>query len=88
MSETDAFKSIQQEYEHIMSLADIAEYLPEVTPNQLYRWSEPERDNGFPEVKEVIGRYRLYDRNEVLRWVVLYKKATKNLGRGRELNGG
>lgn len=66
--------------EDLLPLADIAVEL-EVSPRQLYRWAEQTRDNGFPAPAETLGRYKLYSTEEVVRWVSLWQKVTKNMGR-------
>lgn len=76
------------DYDNIMPLADIAEYIDGISARQLLRWAEKGRSNGFPGPKETLGKYKLYDRDEVLKWVFLWKKVNKRLGRGKELNHG
>ena len=72
--------------DNLMPIGDIPDYLP-VSHRQLTRWSNEGRDNGFPEPAETLGRFKLYDIYEVDRWLTLYRKVTKNMGRGEELNG-
>ena len=90
MDEEDIFQKLAEEFKNLMPLAEIAEYLPDdVTANQLRRWAENKRksNNGFPQPSQTVGVYRLYDRDEVIRWVVLYKRATNRLG-NKDLNDG
>lgn len=86
--ERDIYSELTAPYKNIMKLSDIVEYIPNVTLTQLNRWSETGRNNGFPEPKETLGKYRLYDRDEVIKWVYLWTKVNKGLGRfGRKNDG-
>jgi hypothetical protein len=58
----------------------------EVTETQLKEWAQRE-STGFPE-PHMVGRYAMYDVMEVKEWVVLWRRATSRLGRGRDLNRG
>lgn len=74
-------------YETLEPLSEIAQMAwCDVSSHQLSEWARKE-GNGFPEPKETLGRYKFYDPEEVKRWYILYRKATRNMGRGRELNG-
>lgn len=87
--ENDLYRDLTKEYENWMTLSDIVEYIPDIKLSQLNRWSEPGRGVGFPSPKQTIGRYRLYDRDEVIKWVYLWQKVNKNLGRfGKEKKNG
>lgn len=75
-----------KDLDNLYSLRTIAEKLG-VEPNTLSRWAEPSRHLDFPTPKEKLGRYNLYDFDEVERWVFLWQKINGNLGRGDDLNG-
>lgn len=51
---------------------------------QLNEWKG--RVPHFPKPKKIMGKYKLYDADEVEEWVTLWRRATVNLGRGDELN--
>ena len=59
----------------------------EASQAQLSEWERKRITNSFPEPKETLGRYKFFDPDEVRRWYILYRKATKNMGRGAEING-
>lgn len=65
------------EPEELDTLRTIAEDLG-LTLAQMNRWAEPSRDIGFPEPAEVLGRYKLYNRAQVTRWVELWRRIQKN----------
>jgi hypothetical protein len=76
-------------------LADIVTKLKEdyqivVSRSQLEEWQDRHKRReggmGFPEPM-VLGKYKLYDINEVREWIILWRRATARLGRGSELNG-
>jgi len=75
----------------IMPLSDCVFWLEQsginVSERQLWRWAEEKRDNGFPAPAETLGKYKLWDVYDVHRWVVLWRKVSRNMGRGAELNG-
>lgn len=75
------------EYESWEPLFEIADMLPGVSRDQLVEWERKRKTNGFPEPKHTQGRWKFFDPAEVKKWVHLHKKATRNLGRGREING-
>lgn len=79
---------MSQEYKNWEPLSEIAERLEGVSLRQLSNWESKRDKNGFPEPKDVIGRFKFFDVDEVMRWVHLWRKATKNMGRGKELNSG
>lgn len=81
----DIYTELTKPYESYMKLSEIVEYIPNVTLTQLNRWSEDGRNIGFPEPKERLGRFKLYDRDEVLKWVFLWQKATRGAGRPTNL---
>lgn len=75
-------------YEHLEPLSEIAELSWfDHSLKQLTEWAHKSSKNGFPQPHEVIGRYKFYDPEEVKKWYILYRKATKHMGRGAELNG-
>ena len=63
----------------------LAEKLGE-SEKQMTNWASQTRNNGFPFGRKV-GRYWLYDIEEVKEWLFLYKRATNNMKRGEHLNG-
>lgn len=73
-------------WEPLTEIAAMAEC--PVSIRQLREWERKREKNGFPEPKEEFARYRFYDPDELFRWMYLYMKATKHLGRGREINNG
>lgn len=74
-------------YEHLEPLHEIAQLAwCEVSEKQLIEWAHKRIKNGFPEPQEVVGRYKFYDPEAVKKWYILYRKATKRMGRGDELN--
>lgn len=73
------------EVENLESLRTIAEELG-IEPNTLSRWAEPSRKLNFPTPRRRLGRYALYDRNEVKEWVALWIKVSKNMNGGGHLN--
>lgn len=76
------------DYKDWMLLQDILPYIPApITERQLRRWAEPVRDIGFPEPKRKLGKYSLYDKDEVVEWVILWMKISIKLG-NKKLNGG
>lgn len=72
----------------IMPLRDIAEEIEGISERQLYAWanSRAKVSNGFPEPVETLGVYKLYSKKAVTRWVTLWLKATRGMGRGDQLN--
>lgn len=75
-------------YESWEPLSEIAQFdWFEASLSQLTEWERKREANGFPEPKETIGRYKFFDPAEVKKWYILYRKATKNMGRGAEING-
>lgn len=67
------------ELDEYYPLSDIAEMLNGVTYDQLQRWAEKNRNNGFPE-PIVLGKYKVYKRAQVIAWVTLWKRINKNFG--------
>lgn len=82
----DIGDDIEEQVEHIMPLKDVAEYT-HASYRQLSEWERRRSSTGFPDPKEKLGKYKLYDVHDILRWEALWKKATKNTG-NRTLNGG
>ena len=70
---------IERRYAHLDTLPNIAERL-KININTMNRWAERGRKLGFPEPVRRLGRYRLYNADEVEEWVVLWMKISKNLG--------
>ena len=78
-----------QEYHSWEPLFEIADMIPGITYKQLSEWEKRRKTNGFPEPKQVQGRHRFYDPEEIKRWVHLHLKVTKNMiGNGQRLNDG
>lgn len=59
-----------------------------VSERQLWEWSRKSDKNGFPEPHRILGRFKFYHVDEVEDWIILWQRATRNMGRGQELNGG
>lgn len=79
----------QLNYEAWEPLFEIAQFdWCEVSEKQLVEWASKSESNGFPEPEEVMGRYKFYDPEKVKKWYILYRKATKRMGRGEALNNG
>lgn len=74
------------DYEDWWPLRTIAEKLG-ITSRQLNQWELKRDKNGFPEPKETLGRFKLFDIAEVQRWHVLYSRATDGMNNGDRLNG-
>jgi hypothetical protein len=73
-----------KDLENIMPLKMVHEHLPpdlKVSYSQLERWADKDRKIDFPEPVETLGRYRFYDKDQVIRWVILWTKLNKNMGR-------
>jgi hypothetical protein len=49
---------------------------------QLEDYSRPTRSNtnGFPEPVRTLSRFKLYNLDEIIEWLTLWKRATENLG--------
>lgn len=77
-----------EDYEHLEPLSEIAqmEWFKH-SELQLKEWARKRILNDFPQPKETLGRFHFYDPEEVRKWYTLYIKATKNMGRGAEING-
>lgn len=63
--------------ELILLLEIAPQLVPPTSYNNLHRLSAKSNLN-FPEVKKVIGRHKFYDRDELVEWYALYKRATMN----------
>lgn len=50
-------------------------------------WERKRESTGFPEPATTLGKYKLYDINEVEDWYILWTRVTARLGRGDALNG-
>jgi len=72
--------------DRLFPIRTIAEQL-DVPLGQMQNWAHAS-NNGFPQVAKRIGRYTLYDIDEVRDWLVLWKRVTVGQGRGEELNSG
>jgi DNA-binding transcriptional MerR regulator len=59
-----------------------------VTLRQLTEWERHRDKNDFPDPVRSMGRYRLFNESEVIEWVILWRRATKNLGNGKRINNG
>lgn len=70
--------------DRLFPIRTIAEEL-DVDLNQMHSWAHG-RNNGFPQVAKRLGRYTLYDIDEVRDWYTLYKRVTAGQGRGEALN--
>jgi predicted DNA-binding transcriptional regulator AlpA len=74
------------EVEWYDSLANIGEKL-NISSDQMNRWAEEGRNNGFPEPVTKLGRFKVYDEREVVAWIDLWLRLTKKMNRGEHLNG-
>lgn len=74
MSDDDLTKR----FENVDTLANIANELG-IKPNRLIRWSDTDRNIGFPKPIQTMGRFKLYDKKEIEEWIYLWEKVTKNM---------
>lgn len=65
----------------LVLLIEIAPELdPPIDHRALHRIASRDLKN-FPEPKKEIGRHKYYDREELVEYYTLYKRANKNMGR-------
>jgi hypothetical protein len=73
-------------------LNQIVDMLPEdlnVSKRQLWEWSRRPR-NDFPKPVKTLGRFTFYSYQEVVEWVVLWRRATERIVAGhanKKVNG-
>ncbi len=68
----------------IVMLSQASERLG-IHKSQLYRWSTANLD--FPSPIRTLGKYKLYDYNEIVEWLYYWQKIRDYLG-NKELNNG
>lgn len=74
-----------QEVDNYWPLKDISERTG-VSEDQLRRWAESKRENGFPKPRKV-GKFTFYDVEAVEQWIYLMRRATARFNGGNRING-
>ena len=73
-------------YEDWWPLVTIAEKIG-ADPKMLAHWEGKRKNNGFPEPKRLMGKYKVFDIAEVQEWFILYQRVTANMQNAQRLQG-